>query len=293
MSMTETESIVQQGQADIILQRTFDAPREMVFEVWTQPHHISKWWGPKDFTNTTQKMDVRNGGVWDSIMHGPDGTDYKNHIVYNEVTPPERLIYTHESGPWFQATVTFEEHGNQTRLTMRMVFASGEQRDRTIKAVNAIEGGKQTLGRLADYLAKMPLMVKHTFDAPAEMVFDAWLDPDVAGRWLFATPDGNMHSVKIDPQVGGEFEFVDKRGDELTRHIGTYLEIDRPRRLVFTFAVPQYSAEFTRVSIDIVPLDSGCELTLTHEGVLPEWRENTTEGWMMILNSLAENLTKA
>jgi uncharacterized protein YndB with AHSA1/START domain len=137
---------------------------------------------------------------------------------------------------------------------------------------------------------KNPLIIKRAFNVPAELVFDAWLDPDAAGRWLFATPDGKMHSVKIDPQVGGEFEIIEKRGDELTRHIGTYLEIERPRRLVFTFAVPQYSAEFTKVTIDIMPLDSGCELTLTHEGVLPEWRENTADGWTMILDGLAANL---
>lgn len=137
---------------------------------------------------------------------------------------------------------------------------------------------------------KNELVVKRNFNAPAEVVFDAWLDSDTAGRWLFATPDGKMDSVKIDPQVGGEFEIIDKRGNELTRHIGTYLEIDRPRKLVFTFAVPQYSAEFTKVTIDIIPLDSGCELTLTHEGVLPEWRDSTVDGWTMILNGLAANL---
>lgn len=145
----------------------------------------------------------------------------------------------------------------------------------------------------ADEPEEMPgskLTVTRIFNAPADLVFDAWLDPDAAGRWLFATPDGKMHSVKIDPQVGGEFEFIDKRGDELIRHIGTYLEIDRPNRLVFTFAVPQYSEEFTTVSIDIAPLDSGCELTLTHEGVLPEWRKSTFEGWTMILKGLAANL---
>lgn len=136
------------------------------------------------------------------------------------------------------------------------------------------------------------LVVKRKFNAPAELVFDAWLDADAAGRWLFATPDGKMHSVKIDPHVGGEFEFIDKRGDKLTRHIGKYLEIDRPRRLVFTFAVPQYSKEFTTVAIDITPLDSGCELTLTHEGVLTEWRESTIDGWTMILDRLAKNLLK-
>jgi len=291
MNTTETLATVNPDEPGITFQRILDAPRELVFEVWTQPQHIVKWWGPNGFTNTTQQMDVRNGGVWDSIMHGPDGTDYKNHIIYDEVMPPERLVYTNVSGK-FQSVVTFEKHGNQTRLTMQTIFGSAEQRDRIIKAVDAVEGGKQTLGRLVDYLAEMPLVVKHNFNAPAELVFDAWLDADTVGRWLFATPDGNMDSVKIDPRVGGEFEIIEKRGEELTRHIGTYLEIDRPRRLVFTFAVPQYSEEFTKVTIDIAPLDSGCELTLTHEGVLAEWRERTFEGWTMILEGLAANLPR-
>ena len=293
MKTTEISAIVNPGELGITYQRIFDAPRELVFEVWTQPQHIAKWWGPNGFTNTTQQMDVRPGGIWESIMHGPDGTDYKNTIVYDEVTPPERLVYTHSSGPWFKGTITFEDCGNQTRLTMQTVFESPEQRDRTIKAVNAVEGGKQTLGRLADYLANMPLVVKRTFNAPAELVFDAWLDSQSVGHWLFTTPDGEMHTVKIDPRVGGEFEIIEKRGNELTRHIGTYVEIDRPRRLVFTFAVPQYSEEFTTVTIDVEPLDSGCELTLTHEGVLPEWRDSTVEGWTMMLNALAKHLAEA
>lgn len=289
MDNTEISAIVNPGEPGITYQRILNAPRELVFEVWTQPQHITKWWGPNGFTNTTQQMDVRNRGVWDSIMHGPDGTDYKNHIVYDEVTPPERLVFTNVSGN-FQSVVTFEEHGNQTRLTMQTIFESAGQRDRIIKAVNAVEGGKQTLGRLVDYLAEMQLVVKRKFNAPAELVFDAWLDADAVVNWLFTTPESKIDSVKIDPRVGGDFEIIDKRGDELTRHIGTYLEIDRPRRLVFTFAVPQYSEEFTTVTIDITPLDSGCELTLTHEGVLPEWRDKTVDGWTMILNGLAENL---
>jgi len=290
MNTTEISVTVNPGEPGITYQRILNAPRKLVFEVWTQPQHITKWWGPNGFTNTTQQMDVRSGGVWDSIMHGPDGTDYKNHIVYDEVTPPERLVFTNVSGK-FQSVVTFEKHGNQTRLTMQTIFESAEQRDRTIKAVNAVEGGKQTLGRLVDYLAEMQLVVKRKFNAPAELVFDAWLDADAVGNWLFTTPESKIDSVKIDPRVGGEFEIIDKRGEELTRHIGTYLEIDRPRRLVFTFAVPQYSTEFTTVTIDIARLDSGCELTLTHEGVLPEWRDKTIDGWTMILNGLAENLT--
>jgi len=134
------------------------------------------------------------------------------------------------------------------------------------------------------------LRVTRRFDASMERVFDAWLDPEKAGKWLFATPTGQIVRVEIDPRVGGAFVITDRRDNEDVEHVGTYLEIDRPRRLVFTFAVPKHSKQFTRVSIDLKPLPTGCELTLTHEGVLPEWLERTIEGWEKILAALAASL---
>jgi|HubBroStandDraft_2_1064218.scaffolds.fasta_scaffold35117_1 uncharacterized protein YndB with AHSA1/START domain len=133
------------------------------------------------------------------------------------------------------------------------------------------------------------ICITRRFNASIERVFDAWLDPEKAGKWLFATPTGKMVRVEIDPRVGGTFN-ITRRESEDIEHVGTYLEIDRPRRLVFTFGVPKFSKELTRVSIDLKPLPTGCELTLTHEGVLPEWLEQTKEGWGMILDSLAASL---
>ncbi len=133
------------------------------------------------------------------------------------------------------------------------------------------------------------LSVSRRFDASAERVFDAWLDPEKASKWLFATPTGRMVRAEVDARVGGSFTFVRRDGDDV-EHVGEYLEIDRPRRLVFTFAVPRFSPVFTRVSVDIVPLGAGCELTLTHEGVPPEWADRTREGWTMILAGLAGSL---
>ena len=132
-------------------------------------------------------------------------------------------------------------------------------------------------------------MIRH-FDASAERVFDAWLNPDTAGKWLFATPAGTMMRVEIDARVGGRFVIVEHRNGEDVEHVGEYLEIDRPRRLVFTFAVPKYSAQYTRVSIDIALVEDGCDLTLTHEGVLSEWLARTEQGWSKILDSLAGTL---
>ena len=135
--------------------------------------------------------------------------------------------------------------------------------------------------------ATTTVRVKHRFTASPERVFDAWLDPERARRFLFATPTGQMVVAETDPRVGGHFTFTDRRDGADVVHTGEYLEIDRPRRLVFTFAVPTYSPVVTRVTIEIVPLDSGCELTLTHEGVLPEYAEGSVEGWTRILAGLA------
>jgi uncharacterized protein YndB with AHSA1/START domain len=131
------------------------------------------------------------------------------------------------------------------------------------------------------------IRVTHRYKATAERVFDAWLDPKIAGKWLFATDTGEMMRVEIDARVGGRFNFTDKRDGEDVEHVGEYLEIDRPRKLVFTFSVPKYSKLSTRVTIEIVPQAAGCELTLTHEGVFPEWMESGKQGWTMLLAKLA------
>jgi uncharacterized protein YndB with AHSA1/START domain len=143
---------------EIVTTRVFDAPRALVFRMWTDPRHIAQWWGPTGFRTTTYEMEVRPGGVWRFTMHGPDGTDYKNKIIYEEVSNPERLVYRH-SGEGdtedvrFRTTVTFVEENGKTRLTMRAVFESAAERDRVAEKYGAVEGGRQTLERLARYLS--------------------------------------------------------------------------------------------------------------------------------------------
>jgi uncharacterized protein YndB with AHSA1/START domain len=135
------------------------------------------------------------------------------------------------------------------------------------------------------------IKVTHRYAAPPERVFDAWLDPKLARRFAFATPDGEMIRADIDPRVGGRFNFTDRRpemGD--VEHVGEYEVIDRPRRLVFTFAVPQYDPNSTRVTLDFAAVDGGTEVTLTHEGVPPEYQEQTPKGWTMILAGLEKAL---
>ena len=131
----------------------------------------------------------------------------------------------------------------------------------------------------------------HRYDATPERVFDAWLDPTVAGRFLFATPSGTMIKAETDPRVGGHFTFVDRRPDMGdVEHVGTYLEIDRPRRLVFEFAVPAYEPTRTKITLEFAPDGGGCALTLVHEGVFEEYVQQTEGGWGMILGNLERTL---
>ena len=137
------------------------------------------------------------------------------------------------------------------------------------------------------------VQVVRRFEFSAERVFEAWLDPNPAGQWLFAHVSRPMIKVEIDPRVGGSFNITRRDGADVNddvEHVGEYLEIDRPRRLVFTFSVPKFAKQITRVTVDIVLVDGGCQLTLTHEDVPPEWASATESGWGMILNSLALTL---
>lgn len=142
----------------------------------------------------------------------------------------------------------------------------------------------------------------HSYNVPAERVFDAWLTPAQAGRFLFASRTGNIMQCEIDPRIGGTFTVTDRRpnpdGDESffeAQHRGTYVEIDRPRRLVFDFGVDPFGNDITRVTIDITPSGTGCELVLTHDlGQSDEpaaHLERTRRGWSAMLHQLEKVLT--
>lgn len=142
---------------EILLSREFDAPPELVFEAFSKPEHIGQWWGPNGFTTTTKSMEFKVGGEWIFTMHGPDGTDYPNHIVYTEIKKPELLKYDHyghkdeEDVPHFKATIVFKDQDGRTKVNMRMLFPTAEARNEAAE-FGAVEGGKQTLNRLEKYL---------------------------------------------------------------------------------------------------------------------------------------------
>jgi len=134
------------------------APRELVWAAWTAPEHLARWWGPIGFSTTTCAFDFRPGGVWRFVMHGPDGRDYQNRITYEEIVPPERIVYRHDGGDdvepvKFAQTLTFEDIGNsRTRLIWHGRFPSAEARAHVIREYGADKGLSQTMARLAAHI---------------------------------------------------------------------------------------------------------------------------------------------
>ena len=144
---------------EIVMSRVISAPRELVFEAFTQVRHLSRWWGPEGFSTTTRSFEFRVGGAWDFVMHGPDRTDYQEWISWTEIAPPERIALLHGESRGdpnaFESVLTFEPDGVATRIEMRTVFPTKELRDEAVEKYHAIEGGQQTLSNLSAYVTEI------------------------------------------------------------------------------------------------------------------------------------------
>ena len=161
MSATEPGAPAQSAAADrqIVISRVISAPRELVFEAFTEVRHLSQWWGPEGFTTTTRAFEFRVGGEWVFVMHGPDGTDYQEWITWTEIVPPERIALLHGESRGdpnaFESVITFAPDGGATRIEMRTVFPTKQLRDEAVEKYHAIEGGQQTLDNLAAYVTEI------------------------------------------------------------------------------------------------------------------------------------------
>jgi len=158
MSATGRAAPAEPADADreIVISRVISAPRELLFEAFTQVRHLSQWWGPEGFTTSTRAFEFRVGGEWDFVMHGPDGTDYQEWISWTEIAPSGRIALLHgefRGDPnAFASVITFEPAGAATRIEMRTVFPTTQLRDEAVEKYHAIEGGQQTLSNLAAYV---------------------------------------------------------------------------------------------------------------------------------------------
>jgi len=298
----------------IMHSRVFDAPRELVWKAWTDSKHLAEWWGPDGFTITTSKFEFRPGGEWVFVMHGPDGTDYKNHIVYREIVEHERILFSHVSGPMFDATATFVSEGNKTRVTMQTVFESAALRNRIAEEFGAVEGLKQTLSHLGDYVAHMKtgtFVISRTFDAPRDLVWKAWTEEDRLAKWFGPKGVKVTHS-KNDLRPGGLYHYQMRSpdGSELWGR-WLYREIVKPERLVFVNSFsdakggtkqspfsPTWPMEWlstvtftenagkTTVTIEWVPVNA----TEAQHDEFTAGRSSMNNGWSSTLQELSEYL---
>lgn len=140
------------GENEIITTRDFSASRARVFAAWTDPEQLARWWGPNGFTNTFHECDVRPGGAWRYVMHGPDGMDYPNECVFEEIEPLERIVLRHLSGHEFQVTATFEDVGGRTRVVFRQLFMNPAEFEEA--KPYCVEGNEQNLERLDAVLSE-------------------------------------------------------------------------------------------------------------------------------------------
>jgi uncharacterized protein YndB with AHSA1/START domain len=288
---------------DIVATRVFDAPRDLVFRMWVEPEHIAQWWGPRGFTNTIDSMDVRPGGEWNFIMHGPNGTDYTNRIVYGEIDPPSRLTYRHVSGPLFDAEVTFADRGGKTEVHVRMTFESVEIRNRTARDRGAVEGLQQTLERLEERIAQettAPFVISRTFDAPRDLVYRTWTETEHLAKWWGPKGVTVIHATN-DLRPGGVMHYGMRTpdGSEIWGK-WVYREVTPPRRLVFvtSFSDPEgglthhpMAPEFpleTLSTIDFEEAGAKTKITITwvpiratesEHKTFDELRPSMTNGW--------------
>lgn len=240
------------GDREISITRTFDAPRELVFKLFTDHAHLAHWWGPDGFKLTTHKMDLRVGGQWDFVMHGPDGRDYHNLVTYLEIDPPYRLVFKHGGHDNVEpvnhtTTAVFEEpFPGKTRLTFSATFTDAAARDFVIKTYGALDGCTQTIGRLGAYVASgavkpaKPFVLTREFDAPLSRVYSAWTQAEHLGNW-FGPAGTEIGTCELDLRPGGMFlyEMRTPTGSMWGRWIFREIHLDAKLVFVVSFSDPE------------------------------------------------------
>jgi uncharacterized protein YndB with AHSA1/START domain len=223
---------------ELYITRVYDAPVKMVWDAWTDPKQVAKWWGPRGFTITTHHKDVRPGGTWSYIMHGPDGVDYPNKTLFLEVEKYSRLVYDHggsdDRPAMFRVTVNFSETAGRTTMDMTMTMPNAEAFAETKKIIKNANGNS-TWDRLAEYLSTTDkFVINRSFQAPIDKMFQLWTDPKHFSQWL--PPTGmTMKFINVDIKPGGSgfYEMSGANGLKMYGKIN-YLEINKPDRLVYT-----------------------------------------------------------
>jgi uncharacterized protein YndB with AHSA1/START domain len=299
---------------ELVITRTFDAPRWLVFDAMTRPEHLVHWWGLRGSTLVVCEVDLRVGGAWHYVVRGADGVDHGFSGVYQELTPPERIVSTEGYDPLpghdYLVTATFDERDGKTYLTSHLRYKSKEDRDGHVNS--GMEGGmQQTYQRLDEHLAQQlasrrTVVITRLFDAPRELVWKAWTDPNHLMRWW--GPEGfTSPAATIDLRVGGKYHFAMRspEGQDFWS-TGYYREIVPNERLVCTDSFSNAQGDIVSptehgmgadvpteflVTVTLEDVGGKTRMTLTHIG-LPagEMEAMTVQGWNGSFDKLAVSL---
>jgi uncharacterized protein YndB with AHSA1/START domain len=282
---TRSDFTVTTAPKEIILTRTIPAPRELVFDAFTQAEHLSKWFGPRVFT-TTSETDPRPGGKFRITMHGPENgpQEMKGPFPmtgeYLEFVRPERIVYTndlHEHPDSWKSliqsgiengktenflsslvTITFDDLGGKTKLAIRTRFDSDAVRDGYIKFQMG-EGWSESLDKLEEMLTGV-VVIERTFDAPVEKVWDAITNNEAMKQWYFKLPE-------FKAEVGFEFEFEGIKPNKGTvLHKCRVTEVIFGQKLAYTWQYEEYKGIST-VAIELWAEGKQTKLRLTHSGL--------------------------
>lgn len=223
---------------ELSMRRIFKAPVDLVFQMFTEPEHITNWWGPHGFRTTTHKMELRPGGLWLHTMHGPDGTDYPNQVGYLEVKPPQRLVYEQglpDTEPMFRSFINFKAEDGYTVVSFRMIFPDTAARDQSIATYGADQGLLETLDRLAILITRSTgtFAISRAFHAPLELVWQAWTTAEHLMHWW--GPAGCKTEIKtLELKPGGIFHYrmLFPDGKDMWGKF-VFRDIDAPNRLTF------------------------------------------------------------
>jgi len=288
---------------EVLLTRVFDAPRELVFEALTQPQHLRRWFGPRAWTLAVCEVDLRAGGKWRYILEGPGGRRMGMYGVFQEIAPPERVVTTEAFDEFPQQSVnttTLSEENGRTTLTCRVVCASKEVRDAVIHS-GMERGAAETYDRLSELLAAMQeFITTRVFDAPRELVFRAWTDPERLQRWW--GPKGFTNPrCEVDVRPGGAIRIDMRAPDGMVYPMtGTFLEIVPAERLVFiSSALDRNGEPLFEVRNTVTFAEEDGKTRLTVHAVVSKIRPEAAphlagmaEGWSLTLDRLVEEVRR-
>lgn len=259
---------------EIRSERIFNAPRELVWKVMSDPAHLKNWWGPAGFTNTFHKHEFKTGGTWSFVMHGPDGKDYKNEIVYGEIVKPRLIVIEHASGPCFRLTMTLDEidGGKRTHVKWNQVFRTAQEYD-AVKDF-AIIGNEGNFDRLEAVLAPLTgeilpqaFVLERTFKAPIATLWKMWTQPEHMARW-WGPKELKVGPSKMDFRRGGTYHYsmIGPDGSEMWGKMH-YRDIVEPVRVLWVNSFSDKNGGITRHPMaPLFPAEILSTLILTEVG---------------------------